>query len=189
MRRELAEAMFFHPNRSIKRVVTIASPHRGSNFSNDATRWLGRKLIQLPEAVVSATESLVKNNEDILKTDALRKMQTSIDTLSPDSPILPLMLDAPKAPWTTYHNIAGILSEDRMLSRVAGESDGIVTFESAHLDEAESEISVDSDHSNVHRHPRAILEVQRILLKHLSDLREAHQQRVANPELSRLPRY
>ena len=187
-RQQLAEAMYFHPNHSIKRVITIASPHRGSTFSNDATRWLGRKLIQFPEAVVHATEMLVKDNRELLKEDALRKMQTSIDTLSPESPILPLMLEAPKAPWTTFHNVAGVLSEDRMLSRVAGKSDGVVTFESAHLEEAQSEIMVDSDHSNVHRHPRAILEVQRVLLKHLADLENSHQQRVANPELIRLPK-
>jgi hypothetical protein len=31
-----------------------------------------------------------------------------------------------------------------------------------------SEITVNADHTTVHRHPRAILEVRRILLEHLS---------------------
>ena len=33
---------------SVRRVVTLGTPHRGSEFSNGVTRWLGRKLITLP---------------------------------------------------------------------------------------------------------------------------------------------
>ena len=46
----LAEAFFFDPNPSIRCVVTIGTPHRGSEFSNDLTKWLGRKLINVPTA-------------------------------------------------------------------------------------------------------------------------------------------
>ena len=31
----------FEPNPSIRRVVTIGTPHRGSSFANDTTRWVG----------------------------------------------------------------------------------------------------------------------------------------------------
>jgi hypothetical protein len=41
-----------------------------------------------------------------------------------------------------------------------------VSYNSAHLDNVESEITVPADHVTVHQHPRAILEVRRILLEH-----------------------
>jgi hypothetical protein len=36
----------------------------------------------------------------------------------------------------------------------------------APIDDVESEVLVPADHLNVHRHPKAILEVRRILLEH-----------------------
>jgi len=48
-REQLAQTVFFHANPSIRRVITIGTPHRGSDFANDYTRWLGRRLIRLPE--------------------------------------------------------------------------------------------------------------------------------------------
>ena len=48
-------------------------------------------------------------------------------------------------------------------------TDGVVTYPSAHLEDAESEIVVEADHSQAHRHPAAIREIRRILLKHLEE--------------------
>ena len=44
--------------------------------------------------------------------------------------------------------------------------DGVVSYRSAHLDEAVSELIVQSGHS-VQSHPEAIEEIRRILLQHL----------------------
>ena len=38
------------------------------------------------------------------------------------------------------------------------------------MDDAASEIMVPADHTTVHTHPAAVLEVRRILLEHLADL-------------------
>jgi hypothetical protein len=46
-----------------------------------------------------------------------------------------------------------------------------VSYESAHLDNITSELVITADHSTVHQHPLATLEVRRILLEHL---REQH---------------
>ena len=74
--------------------------------------------------------------------------------------------------WVRYDNIVGVLPEDDMIGRVAAKGDGVVTYESAHLEDGSSEVIVPEDHVNIHRHPRTILEVQRILLAHLAELRE-----------------
>jgi hypothetical protein len=61
-----------------------------------------------------------------------------------------------------------------LLGRVTGDGDGVVPFESAHLEvgsEVASEKEVPADHSDIHRHPLAVLEVRRILLEELAELR------------------
>lgn len=51
IRAGLARTFFFDPNPSINRVITLGTPHRGSDFANDATRWLGRKIIDIPNMI------------------------------------------------------------------------------------------------------------------------------------------
>ena len=71
----------------------------------------------------------------------------------------------------TYHNIIGVLPEDEVLGKVAAKGDGVVKFESARVESAASEAIVPEDHVNIHRHPLSVLEVQRILVEHLAELR------------------
>jgi hypothetical protein len=48
--------------------------------------------------------------------------------------------------------------------------DGIVRYDSAHIEDAESEVIVQADHMKVHHHPRAVQEVRRILYLHLQEV-------------------
>jgi len=95
---------------------------------------------------------------------------TSIDSLSPQSPIFPAMLRAARAPWVRYNNIVGVKSESSVFNRLHSPGDGIVDINSAHLDDVSDEIVVESTHQDIHRKPRAILEVRRILQEHLDSL-------------------
>jgi len=165
-RERLANVVFFEPNASIRRVVTIGTPHRGSDFANGYTRWLARHLIWLPEMMVNSTRRLTRENPGFFRDDEWLTISTSIDSLSPDSPILPAMLAARKSPRTTYHNIVGLKYDEGLVRRLAGDGDGIVEYESAHLDDVATEITVPADHLGVHQHPRSILELRRILLDH-----------------------
>ena len=165
-RERLARTVFFAPNPAIRRVVTIGTPHRGSEFANRYTRWLGRNLITLPEMMVRAGESLRRDNPDFFRDTELLSIKTSIDSLAPDSPILPVMVRSRRAPWTKYHNIVGVVPNDGIVRRISGEGDGIVSRESAEIDDVDSELTVPADHLTVHRHPQSILEVRRILLNH-----------------------
>ncbi len=172
VREALAGDFFFKPNPSIRRVITIATPHRGSSFSNETTQYLARRLISLPKTFVQNEQRLRRDNPEFFNPAALIDVTTSIDSLSPRSPILPVMLSAPRAPWVTYHNIVGRLPRRDWLDRFSGDGDGVVPYESAHLDDVASEIEVPADHSDVHRHPRSVLEVRGILLEQLAELRQ-----------------
>ncbi len=125
--RKLRETFFFQPNPSIRRVVTIATPHRGSPFSNQTTQYLLGKLIRLPETLVGAKQALFRDNPGLLFDRSLLKIETSVDSLSPDSPIFPLMLAGRRPPWVRYHNIIGTTPKGRWAASVMGDNDGVVS--------------------------------------------------------------
>ncbi len=169
VRRQLASTFFFEPNPSVRRVITIGTPHRGSEFSNLTTQWIASKLIRLPGALIASQQALFRDNKELIRDDELLKIETSIDSLAPDSPFFPVMLSSRRAPWVKYHNIIGMVPEEGLFGRLAAGSDGVVAYESATMDDTESEAVVPSDHVVVHAHPRAVLEVKRILLAHLAE--------------------
>ena len=172
VREGLARTFFFDPNPSIRRVVTIGTPHRGSEFSNDATRWLSRKLIRIPSMIMQGRNQLLARNPNFFRPGAPLDVTTSIDSLAPESPLLPVLLAAQHGPWVKFHNIVGEKPERGLDSWLSGgDGDGVVTLASARLDDAESQIVVPADHSHVHRHSQSILEVRRILLEHVAELR------------------
>lgn len=170
LRDQLRDTWFFESNKSVRRVVTIATPHRGSEFSNGTTQWLARQLIRLPKALVRNTQRLFDEDIDLRQSSLLR-INNSIESLSPESPLFPVILNSSHSKEVKYHNIIGVLPDDDVIGRVAAKGDGVVKLESARVDGVVSEAIVPEDHVNIHRHPRSVLEVQRILLQHLSELR------------------
>jgi pimeloyl-ACP methyl ester carboxylesterase len=169
-KRELADTFFFRPDRAVRRVITIGTPFRGSEFSNSTTRWIGSKLIKIPQMLVNGRQQLFQENPDYFRKNNLIDVDTSIDSLAPDSPILPVMAGARAAPWVRHHNVVGRTSKRSFLSRVTGDGDGVVSYDSAHLEGAASEVVIDADHLKIHRHPLAVLEVHRLLLLHLAEI-------------------
>lgn len=163
---QLAKAYFFRPNVSVRRVVTIGTPHRGSSFSNGFTRWLGQKLIAAPMRLMQGRQTLLASNPGYFREQSVLNTRTSIDSLSPDSPILPVLLSARPGPWVDYHNIVGRVPEKGIRKFINNDGDGVVSFESASLEKTPqlvSQVIVPSDHVSIHRHPLSVKEVRRIL--------------------------
>jgi hypothetical protein len=170
-RQKLIDTFYFQPNPSIRRVVTIGTPHHGSTFSNQTTQWLLERLVRLPQTIVNTQQKLFRDNPGAFSDRSLWRVDRSIESLSPNSPIMPVMLARPRPPWVQYHNIVGMVPNQSWLSKeVSGEGDGVVSHESAHVDDVVSELTVPANHMTVHAHPAAVLEVRRILLEHLADL-------------------
>ncbi|NLY00810.1 MAG: alpha/beta fold hydrolase [Rhodopirellula sp.] len=166
----LAKCFFFQANPAIRRVITIGTPHRGSKFANQTTQWLASRLIHLPAKLVQGREQVIRDNPDLFRDPSMLEIDTSIDSLSPESPVFPVMLAAHHAPWVKYHNIIGLVPDKGLTGWLAAGTDGVVSQKSAHMEEAVSEIVVPADHVAVHAHPLAVLEVKRILLEHLAEL-------------------
>ena len=164
----LQKVFYFHANPSVARVITIGTPHHGSSFANDTTRWLSHKLISLPQMMYR--EQIVRDNPDYFRNSKLLETKTSIDSLAPESPILPVLLETSSRAPVKYHNIIGLVPDTGFVGRFAKGTDGVVSYESAHVEGIESELIVPSDHVSVHRKPQSVLEVRRILLVHLNEL-------------------
>ena len=127
-------------------------------------------LIEMPSKIVRNRNHLFRDNPEYFQDTRLLAIDTSIESLAPDSPMLPVMLAGRTAPHVEYHNIVGVLSDDSMVGSFSAKGDGVVNYSSSHLEHVSSEQVVDADHIHIHRHPRSILEVRRILLEHLHDI-------------------
>jgi pimeloyl-ACP methyl ester carboxylesterase len=182
VREKLQYTFFFQPNPSIRRVVTIATPHRGSSVSNLTTQWLLDKLIHLPQRLVNSQQKLFRENQGAFPDRSLLKIETSVDALAPDCPIFPVLLATSHLPAVKYHNIVGLIPDRNWFTSWVAGSDGVVSQESARVAGVDSELIVPADHSAIHSHPAAVLEVRRILLEHLAELQGSPGIRVASAQ-------
>ncbi|GAB6193976.1 alpha/beta hydrolase [Desulfocastanea catecholica] len=149
----------------VSRVVFISTPHRGSYLSKNLVRTLVLKLVKFPQTVLQSTANVMTALTDAGVAEAMAQPfinMTSLDVMSPNSPILKIMADIPLAEGITGHSIISIDGND---TPPEGD-DGVVKYTSAHVEYVESEFIVRSPHS-CQSHPLTIEEVRRILLKHL----------------------
>jgi pimeloyl-ACP methyl ester carboxylesterase len=160
---EVRQLLVVEPVPEVKRVVFIATPHRGSILSKQWVRTLIRKLVTLPVRIVKTTLSLNEYfTDDVKRMIGSSAGTTSIDGMSPDSPVLKTLAVTPLAPGVIGHSIIAVEGDgDPELG-----DDGVVAYTSAHLDGMESEYIIRSGHS-CQGHPFTIEEVRRILLEHL----------------------
>jgi hypothetical protein len=170
VRKRLAPYLQFTPMPQVSRAVFLASPHRGTHYAQHRiARWIGN-LIRLPVNVLKEMASLsdLLTGEGSGTTTPLR-IPNSIDNLSDTDPFIVTASNLPISPRVRYHTIVGIYKSTGPL---ATSSDGVVPYQSAHLDGADSELAIPSWHS-VQETPAAILEVRRILTLHAKVVRAA----------------
>jgi len=157
-RQLLGESLVFNHRPEVKRVIFISTPHRGSKL---ASGWIGRigaSLVRTPrlfEPVYAAMKPIL-----VADTAArqLNRMANSVDTLEPNDRFVEAVNKIPITPGIPYHSIIG----DRGRGDTPNSSDGVVPYWSSHLDSAQSELIVNSDHG-AQSNPDAIREVERIL--------------------------
>ena len=155
-------ALFFRPRPEVRRVVFIATPHRGSPVDRGRLQRLGARLVRLPEPLRAAHGRLVERNGPGFFNERLREgLPTSIDELEWGAPVLTGLSELGLAPGVAAHSI---VADHRDPPR-AGEGDGLVPYDSAHLDGVASEVLVSSGHL-CQGHPAVIAEVRRILAEH-----------------------
>ena len=152
----------------VKRAIMISAPHRGSDMALTLYSKIGIYLTSLPKKLLNKTGSLVEKiiekKDDSLHKEALvySKMTTGIGALSPKNVFLTRSNDLDFNKNVKIHSIMG----NNEKAGQSGGTDGVVPYWSSHLDNAETEYIVKSDHS-AHRNQLAIKEVVRILIAFL----------------------
>ncbi|MDR9777716.1 hypothetical protein RJJ65_34860, partial [Rhizobium hidalgonense] len=130
-----------------------------------------RKVIRLPksffETIVTGTQS-VQMDQKLLETIhniSMKKIQNGPSDLGEHSDFMALTKDT-KIVDIPYHSIIGNNKGDVPKSEM---TDGIVSYNSAHLEGAVSEKIIDGGHS-IQETPEAVLELRRILRLHLEKI-------------------
>jgi pimeloyl-ACP methyl ester carboxylesterase len=163
VKRALAPTFFFEPRPFVKRVVCIATPHRGSSLAVRGVGRLAAVTVRRPPENEAVYAETLRQNPGAFQADYARRLPTTIDILRPDSSILRSLERLRPACWVTVHSVVG----DAHVSLLGGHDDGVVPVESARTAGAVSEITVPACHTRVHHHPQTIAELQRILRQHL----------------------
>ena len=163
--RELVHRMvFFEPLPFVKRVVFISTPHRGSFLSTDLVRSLVRTLVTIPVNIITLNPKLFTQFTAQLKLppSIRNRVVTSVDGMSPENPVLQALVTIPLAPGVKGHSIVAVLPG----MEIETGNDGVVEYQSAHINGVESEFIVRFGHS-CQGYPFTIEEVRRILMEHL----------------------
>ncbi len=165
-REMLSRIFFFQPLPFVRRVVFIATPHRGSKLGD---QFLGRfvdRLILIPSPLEKAHDALVPQNPPGFFTPMfLAGVPSSIDELRADNPYLTTMERLPVNARVTAHSIVGRIGHGPLEKS----TDGVVPYSSSHVDWVASECVVPVSHF-CQDDPETIKELRRLLYLHLTEL-------------------
>ena len=160
----MRRAIFIKPLPNVRRVVFIATPHRGSYLTEfSAARLVGR-FITLPLRIMALGADLATRNAKDFKVDPGTLGSGSLFGMTPSNPVVQAMAATPVAPGIHANSIIAVAGK----GPIEDGDDGVVKYQSAHLDGVESEYIVRSHHST-QSNPYTIEEVRRILLRHAAD--------------------
>jgi len=162
----ITEAIIFGHRPEVGRVIFISAPLRGSDLARNWPGRIGSMFVKAPSTLIGAGKEFYKAatfQSDELK---LKRMPNSVDTLAPNNRFVKAINSVPLTPGIPYHVICGDRGLGGNKDRTKPEmSDGVVPYWSSHLNGAQSERIVPSDHG-AHQNPQAIEEVERILKLH-----------------------
>lgn len=171
VKQTLKNIMFFEHLPYVKRVVFIATPHRGSLMADEWYTGILSGMVGLPSVVSDVTANISSKgvlNESVASSYT-KKAPNALMLLSPSSVFIKATNTIPLRQDIPYHSIIGT---QKYTTAGAGTSDGVVPYTSSHLDFAETEKLVPSGHT-AHENPQAIAEVKRILHEHIDSVKSA----------------
>ena len=166
-RNKLLRRLRFEPVPEIRRVAFLAPVFRGSSFASRPIGRISSTLINKVDYLNEARNEIISSNGHEAIQPAYRNtwIANGIDNLQPNSPTLKALDKTAPNPNTKYHVILG--DNGKLIPKLRGMiTDGLVTYQSGHLDGAESEVIFDANHYLNHDIP-IIDEVRRILRDHI----------------------
>lgn len=128
---------------------------------NFASR-IARKLVSLPSRLIVHPQEFARLTEKLDIPKELKGTPTSVQSMSPKNPVQLALADIPLVPGVKGHSIIAVRGDGPIESG----KDGLVAYDSAHVNYVESEFIVRGFHS-CQSLPPTIEEVRRILHEHL----------------------
>jgi hypothetical protein len=159
-RRLVRRAFYYSACPDVARVVFIATPHRGGRLAGGLLGNVGRLLLHMPSPVQQRLRNILASNRTALTIKNHLRPGSSLDSLTPRSPVIAAINDLVMRPGVRLHSIVG----DRGRGGPPEQSsDGVVPYESSHLPQAESERVVPAGHTGTLKRPETSAELIRIL--------------------------
>ena len=156
----LRRGLFLKPLPFVTRVIFIATPHRGSYMASNPIVKFGNKFLNLPGSITKVAVQLATlRHTSMLGTPFT--IPTALDNMDPSNMMLQTLAAMPIAPGVKANSIIAVKGNGPPEQG----NDGVVKYQSAHLEGVESELVVRSGHSTQAR-PETIEEVRRILYEH-----------------------
>jgi pimeloyl-ACP methyl ester carboxylesterase len=157
----IEEAIFVQPLPFVRRVIFIATPHRGSYLASyELVGRLASRLISMPRDVVALSTELIADPGT--RAMKMQRIPTSLDNMSPTQPFIKTLAGVPITPGVAAHSIIPVLGDGPLEDEV----DGVVAYKSAHMDGVDSEVVIHHSGHSTQSDPRTVDEVRRILLLH-----------------------
>jgi pimeloyl-ACP methyl ester carboxylesterase len=159
-REEFRRTLFLKPLPFVRRVIFIATPHRGSYVAGSWVAQWAAGFASLPKGFMDSVGELVTGNGGAVAL-SMGGLPRSVHHMTPGNPFVQTLASIPVAPGIAVNSIVAVQGQ----GPVEKDDDGVVEYSSAHLTGVESELVIHSGHS-VHGHPLTIAEARRILYQH-----------------------
>jgi len=157
----VTHGLIIKPLPFVKRVIFVATPHRGSYQALGFFGGLASWLVNMPGRLAKLSVDVLTLQKQGVLLGGVAGIPTSIDNMNPNNFFIKNLASIPVADGVVAHSIIAVDSDGPLDE--AG--DGVVKYISAHIDGVASEKIVRSSHS-VQGNPETIQEVKRILLEH-----------------------
>ncbi len=159
----LRRVVFVHPVPYVRRVIFVATPHHGSYVAGSWFAHLGAKIVHAPLDVTRVVTEAATLNKEALLVEGVRGAPTAVDNMTPGNRFVRTLAQLPIVPGVTAHSIIPVKGS----LPPQGQNDGVVEYDSAHIEGVESELVVEHQAHSCQSNPHTIEEVRRILLEHL----------------------
>jgi pimeloyl-ACP methyl ester carboxylesterase len=165
MRARLRRMFFFQASPLVSRVVSIGTPHHGSESTRRLAGRLASRLVRSSPSEEARYRQLMDQNRDIFAEFLWDSWPTSIDLLEPTNPLLQAFAKLPIAPHVRRHTVIG----DRSMNLRGEPTDGVVSVSSARQWDVESEYLVSLRHKEIHQHWTTSRHIMHILRIHAQE--------------------
>ena len=156
----LREIFFLTPKPYVSAVVFLDTPHQGSDQARGLAGRLASSLIRLPGSMYQVFSRLWQDERMHYLTDEMRPYMSaqgpdSVRVLSPSHPLLQEL--SKLQPQVPVYSVIGNNRPKRCQTPLVcpGLNDGVVSYHSAHLPQAQAELIVPSKHDS-YQSPEAI---------------------------------